>query len=141
MAEEAQQKSQRPQIKKLARNIIETQSKEENEQLSQWRRKWYPQASKEPVVYDAQSKSLMPMSPAQQQTMAMVQNLGNADPQFDLRFMNAMIAHHEGAIAMAQDAMKKSMRPEIKQLAQDITTSQQAEIDQMKRWRQAWYKK
>ena len=41
---------------------------------------------------------------------------------------------------MAQDALSKSQRPEVKQLAQNIITSQQAEIDQMKQWRQAWYK-
>jgi len=52
-----------------------------------------------------------------------------------------MIPHHQGAITMAQDALSKSKRPEIKQLAQEIITSQQKEIDQMKQWRQAWYKK
>jgi len=56
-----------------------------------------------------------------------------------LRFMNAMIPHHEGAIAMAKDALQKSKRPEVKQLAQEIVTSQQKEVDQMKQWRKAWY--
>jgi len=53
--------------------------------------------------------------------------------------MNAMIPHHEGAIAMAKDALQKSKRPEVKQLAQEIVTSQQKEVDQMKQWRKAWY--
>jgi uncharacterized protein (DUF305 family) len=42
---------------------------------------------------------------------------------------------------MAKDALSKSKRSEIKQMAQDILTSQQKEIDQMKQWQQAWYKK
>lgn len=67
-------------------------------------------------------------------------DLGAADAQFDLRFINGMIAHHEGALTMGQDALSKSKRPEIKQLAQDIVAAQQAEIKQMKQWRQAWYK-
>jgi len=71
--------------------------------------------------------------------MAMLQDLGTADAEFDLRFMNAMIEHHEGAITMAKDALSKSA-PNLKQLAQDIATSQQSEISQMKQWRQAWYK-
>jgi uncharacterized protein (DUF305 family) len=73
--------------------------------------------------------------------MKMSKNLGSADAEFDLRFINEMIAHHESAITMAQDALSKSQRPEIKDLAQDIVAAQQAEIEQMKQWRQAWYKK
>jgi uncharacterized protein (DUF305 family) len=41
---------------------------------------------------------------------------------------------------MAKDVLGKSKRPEIKKLAQDILSSQQKEIDQMKQWRKAWYK-
>jgi uncharacterized protein (DUF305 family) len=52
-----------------------------------------------------------------------------------------MIPHHEGAVTMAQDALKKSQRPEIKKLAQAIITSQDAEINQMKQWRKSWYNK
>jgi uncharacterized protein (DUF305 family) len=66
-------------------------------------------------------------------------DLGQSDAEFDLRFLNAMIPHHEGALTMAQDVLSKSQRPEMKQLAEDILTSQQKEIDQMKQWRQTWY--
>jgi uncharacterized protein (DUF305 family) len=68
-------------------------------------------------------------------------DLGAGDAEFDLRFINAMIPHHEGAVTMAQDALSKSKRPEIKKLAQNILTSQQTEINEMKKWRQAWYNK
>ncbi len=139
MAEEAQQKSQRSQIKQLAKNIIAAQNREENQLLRQWRKAWYPQASEEPVTYGGDSKTI-PMSEQQSQSMMMAQELGAADAEFDLRFMNAMIPHHESAITMAKDALKKSKRSEIKQLAQEIITSQQQEIDQMKEWRQAWYR-
>jgi len=83
---------------------------------------------------------MMAMSPEQMQAMMMKGDLGAADAEFDLRFLNAMIPHHEGAITMAKDVLSKSKRPEIKKLAQDILTSQQKEIDQMKEWRKAWYK-
>lgn len=68
-------------------------------------------------------------------------NLGTADAEFDLRFINAMIPHHEGAVIMAKDALKKSKRPEIQKLAQEIISSQETEIKQMQQWRQNWYKK
>ena len=140
MAKEAQQKSQRPEIKKLADDIIKAQNKEIN-QLKQWRKAWYPQASSTPIAYNPQMGHTMPMSQEQMKGMMMDMNLGAADSEFDQRFINAMIPHHEGAITMAQDALSKSKRPEIKRLAQDIITSQKAEIEQMKQWRQAWYKK
>jgi len=140
MAEEAQQKSQRSEIKQLAGNIIETQNREENELLRKWRPAWYPEAGNEFVTYGGEVKPVVPMSEQQKQSMTMLEDLGSADAEFDLQFMNAMIAHHEGAISMAQDALSKSERPEIKQLAQEIANSQQAEIEQMKQWRKAWYK-
>ena len=138
MAKEALEKSQRPEIKQLANNIIEAQNKE-IAQMKQWRTAWYPKASQQPVAYGGANKSVMPMSAKQQDMMS--QDLGAADNEFDLRFLNAMIPHHEGAIVMAKDAISKSTRPEIKQLNQDILTSQQAEITQMKQWRKAWYDK
>lgn len=139
MANQAEQKSQRSEIKSLARNIIITQNREENELLTKWRKQWYPNAPQELVMYGGKEKSTMPMSAEYRQMMSMQRDLGVADAQFDLRFMNAMISHHEGAIVMAKDALQKSNRPEIKQLAQEIANSQQAEVDQMKQWRKGWY--
>ena len=66
-------------------------------------------------------------------------DLGAADDQFDLRFINAMLPHHEGAVTMAKEVLEKSDRPEIKEMAQEIIASQQQEIAQMKQWRKAWY--
>jgi uncharacterized protein (DUF305 family) len=139
MAKEAQQKSKRPEIQNLAADIIKAQDIEIN-QMKQWRQAWYPQASAQPVAYNSQMGHSMPMSQDQMQGMMMSMDLGAADDQFDLRFLNAMIPHHEGAVVMAQDALSKSKRPEIQTLAQEIIASQKAEIEQMKQWKQAWYK-
>ncbi len=140
MAKEAQQKSKRPEIKKLAEEIIKAQNKEIAE-LKQWRTAWYPKAPSTPTAWHAQMNHTMAMSPEQSKAMRMDMDLGAGDAEFDLRFINAMIPHHEGAVTMAQDALSKSKRPEIKKLAQSIISSQQKEIEQMKQWRQAWYKK
>ena len=138
-AKEAQQKSKRPEVLKLAAGIIQAQNKELN-QMKQWRQSWYPKASAKPVAYNSQMGHSMPMSQDQMKGMMMSMNLGSADDQFDLRFLNAMIPHHEGAVVMAQDALSKSKRPEIKKLAAEIIASQKAEIKQMQQWKQAWYK-
>ena len=138
MAKEAQQKSKRPEIQKLAAEIITAQDKEIN-QMKQWRQAWYPKASAEPIAYNAQMGHSMPMSLDQKKGMMMNMDLGAADGQFDLRFINAMTPHHEGAVTMANDALKNSKRPEVQKLAKDIISSQEVEIAQMKQWRKAWY--
>ncbi len=48
-------------------------------------------------------------------------------------FLTGMIQHHEGAVAMAKEVQAKGSDPEVKKLADAIVTSQQAEIDQMKK--------
>ena len=138
MANVAQEKSKRPEIKKLASEIIKAQDKEIT-QLKQWRTVWYPGESSTPVAYDAKTGKTVAMPQEQMQGMMMNMDLGAANSEFDLRFINAMIPHHESAITMAQDALRKSKRPEIKKLAQSIIDSQQAEINQMKQWRKNWY--
>lgn len=140
MAKSALEKSKRPEIKQLANNIIKAQNKE-IAQLKQWRTAWYPKASQQPVAFGGANTPVMPMSTKQHESMMMSSDLGAADDKFDLRFLDAMIPHHEGALVMAKDALNKSTRPEIKQLNKDILASQQAEITQMKQWRKAWYNK
>jgi len=140
MAKDAKAKSQRPEIQKLADEIIKAQTKEIAD-LQAWRKQWYPSASSMPMAHNAQMGHMMEMTPEQMKGMMMSQDLGAKDAEFDLRFINAMIPHHDGAVLMAQDASIKSTHPEIKKLAQDIIFSQQAEIKQMQEWRMTWYKK
>jgi uncharacterized protein (DUF305 family) len=140
MAKEAQQKSKRPEIQKLAADIIQAQDKE-IAQMKQWRKAWYPKASSTPMAYSAQMGHMMAMSSEQKKGMMMSQDLGAADADFDLRFINAMIPHHEGAVTMAKEVLGKTKRPEVKQLAKEIVTSQKAEIEQMQQWRKTWYGK
>ncbi len=59
--------------------------------------------------------------------------------EFDRRFIASMSAHHESAIEMAQVALENAEHPEIKQLAQEIIQTQEAENEQMTRWYSEWY--
>jgi uncharacterized protein (DUF305 family) len=139
MAQDVLKQSKRPEMKKLATNIIAAQKREIN-QMKEWRKTWYPKADNTPMAYHAAMGHMMAMTPEQMQSMMMTMDLGAADDQFDLRFINAMIPHHEGALVMAEDALKKSKRPEMKKLSEEILTSQKKEILQMKEWRKSWYK-
>lgn len=51
---------------------------------------------------------------------------------FDRMFSELMIAHHEGAVTMAQQELANGANPAAKELAQQIVTAQQAEIATMK---------
>jgi uncharacterized protein (DUF305 family) len=68
-------------------------------------------------------------------------DIGPADANYDLRFIDSMIPHHQGALVMAQEVLQKSKRPELIKLAKSIITEQNKEIAQMKQWRKQWYPK
>lgn len=59
--------------------------------------------------------------------------------EYDQTFIDGMVPHHLAAVDMAKVAQEKGEHPEIKQLANDIITSQSKEIDQLKAWRKSWY--
>jgi uncharacterized protein (DUF305 family) len=50
----------------------------------------------------------------------------------DERFIDAMVPHHQGAIAMARVALKNAEHEEIQELSRNIISSQQAEIQELK---------
>lgn len=50
----------------------------------------------------------------------------------DRRFIDAMVPHHQGAIAMAKVALKNAQHEQIKQLSRNIISTQQAEIEELK---------
>lgn len=57
----------------------------------------------------------------------------------DAHFIEQMIPHHEDAITMANLALEKSNREEIRGLAHNIIDSQSREIRQMKEWYKNWF--
>ena len=50
----------------------------------------------------------------------------------DEHFIDAMVTHHEGAVEMARVALKNAEHPQIKQLAENIISTQKAEIKELK---------
>lgn len=122
MAKQAQAAGEHPEIKQLAEAIITAQQTEIG-QLQTWRSAWYPDLAKTAGM----GMDMGPLVVAE-----------GAAP-FDQRFIEAMIPHHEGAIAMARDALQKAERQEIKAIAQAIITAQEAEIVQMRQWLKQWY--
>jgi uncharacterized protein (DUF305 family) len=50
----------------------------------------------------------------------------------DRAFIDAMVPHHQGAIAMAKVALKNAEHEEIKELSRNIVSTQQSEIEELK---------
>jgi uncharacterized protein (DUF305 family) len=71
-----------------------------------------------------------------QEDMTTLQN----SKDFDKAFLEAMIPHHQLALMMVRMLEAGSNRPEMQQLAKNITTSQSKEIELMQGWYAEWYK-
>lgn len=63
---------------------------------------------------------------------------GKTGDEFDRTFIQAMIAHHQGAIDMANMAKQNALHQEIKDMADDIISAQTTEINQMSQWQKEW---
>jgi uncharacterized protein (DUF305 family) len=131
MARPADSNALQPELKAFARKVIEDQSRE-IALMTQWRDQWFPGRPKTQNIMEmpGMAMSMMDISPDHMQKMT-----GAA---FDKMFVDMMIPHHEGAVTMARDALAKSRRPEIRELAQRIIDAQQREIEMMKRWKSEW---
>jgi uncharacterized protein (DUF305 family) len=129
MARVALKNAEHEEIIELSRNIISSQQAE-IEELKAIKKEEFGTA-----------EVPMEMSPQQMRSMGMMmdpQQLANQEP-FDKAFIDAMIPHHQSAIVMAKVALEESENPEIKELAQNIVSAQQSEIEQMRQWREEWY--
>jgi uncharacterized protein (DUF305 family) len=131
MAKLAQTKAQRPEVKELANNIIDSQGKEIN-QMKDWYKTWF---SKE-VPQDNQVMNQHGMMGTSNSThmgmMGDASDMTNLEKStdFDRAFIEEMIPHHQMAVMMASMLKNGTERPEMKKLADDIIAAQTKEIDQ-----------
>ncbi len=57
---------------------------------------------------------------------------------YDKAFIEMMIDHHEGAVAMAKLSDTRAKHDEVKQLSKDIIAAQEKELVEMKQWQKDW---
>lgn len=85
----------------------------------------------------AMSGPMTPASQAYMQPMRKMQQDMQAMPMTgdpDKDFVMMMTPHHQAAVGMAQAYLKYGTDPGLKKMAQDIISSQEAEIRQMDAW-------
>lgn len=118
LAEQAMTNSNRREIKDLAEMIIESEPKLIAE-LYEFKREWYRDRRQAPAPS--------------------VPNLGAADDTFDLRFINALIAHHEEGVLMANEAKIKTSRAAVIDNADAVSNFLSASKQMLIEWRKEWY--
>ncbi|GAA1380084.1 DUF305 domain-containing protein [Catellatospora chokoriensis] len=125
MAQLAATRAADPEVKALAEQIRAAQDPE-IATMTGWLRTWQRPTAMPGHETGHQGMPGM-MSDAQ---LATLEAASGRD--FDRMFSELMIAHHEGAVTMAQQELANGANPAAKELAQRIVTAQQAEIATMK---------
>lgn len=115
--------TQRPEMKQFARDIIRSQTAE-IEQMQAWLKQWYGDRTTN-VEYTPMMRDLTQLK-------------GDA---LDRAFLEDMQMHHRSAVMMSHFLLNGNLatHPEVKTLAEGISTSQQKEIKEMAVWLQNWF--
>ncbi|MFC4495639.1 DUF305 domain-containing protein [Streptomyces ovatisporus] len=126
MADLAASRAGSPEVEKLSEDIEKAQGPE-IEKMSGWLKSWGEEVPEEMPGMD-HSQHGMPgmMSPGDMKKLKKA-----SGKEFDTAFLKMMIEHHEGAVSMAATEKSKGSYEPAKDMAQDISTSQTAEIKQM----------
>lgn len=114
-------------LKEFGRKVAEDQAKD-IERLRSWREQWYGHAPKAVNTQLAGGESL---------NMKMSHSDAASGHELDMRFIDMMIPHHQGAIAMSREALTRAQRPELKQLAQETIAKQEKEIADLQAWKKS----
>jgi uncharacterized protein (DUF305 family) len=118
LAEQAERNTTRQEIHTLTEDIKENEPKLIQE-LYDWKKEWYQDTEK---VEDPEAV-----------------NLGGKDDKADLRFLNALISHHEAGIEMTREVRAKSTRSEILNNADAVENFLSQSLLTLKGWRMDWY--
>ena len=110
--------SERSEIKRLSSEIRKHEPIS-IEELYRWKSEWYGDRK-----------------PVQEPETA---HLGSYNKTFDLRFLNALIAHHENGMRLAKEIRLKSSRSNILDNADTEEHALNESTDMLRKWRKEWY--
>ena len=127
MAAMAEGRTDNPEVLALA-SAIEAAQQPEMDQLTAWLTEW---------GQPAPSAGMGGMDHSPGGGMMTQQEMGGlmaaSGSEFDRQWLTMMIAHHRGAIEMANTEISDGSNPDAQQMARTIVETQQQEIDTMQR--------
>jgi uncharacterized protein (DUF305 family) len=134
MSEKALAFAGKQEIKDLANDIVQSQSREMTTLLD-WQEKWGYERT-----YNGGHNGHTGGGAAMADDMIGMQDSleGKEGKEFDVIFLKQMIIHHTQAIDMSKPAATNAKRDEIKTFAHNVITAQEKEIQLMKQWQQEW---
>ena len=127
MAEMALDRALHPELRAMARDIVDSQSSEIDEM----------KAIKEANFGTGMVPSKMNPINVENMGMISMEELQQA-ADFDCAFLDSMIPHHAAAIPLASVVLRRSDLSELKDLARAIKDAQSREIGEMESWLAAW---
>lgn len=119
MAELAVDRAVNDDLRSLAQNIVETQTAE-RETMQTWLKDWYG-FNFEPEMNPGEDRMLKEMSIMK-------------GAEFEIDFMRQMTMHHMAGINDAVPCTASAGRVELKELCNDIASTQMREAEQMRQW-------
>ncbi|MDO9456749.1 DUF305 domain-containing protein [Nocardioides sp.] len=128
LAELAPERAADPRVRRLAASIDAGQGREIVVMATWLVDHGQPEPTVESVA--AMSSTGMPGMLDQSQLAALAATDGAA---FDRRFLEDMVQHHQGAVAMAEDVLGTGEDVRVTEMATDVVASQNAEIARMRR--------
>jgi uncharacterized protein (DUF305 family) len=124
MAELAVDKATHPELKRVAEDIVRTQTAE-IKRMQRWLRSWYGVRVR-PRMTEQDMRDMRELE-------------GATGAAFELRFMALMTVHHALAVERAGIAARRAGHAQLRRLARAIVRAQEREIDQFRDWTVAWY--
>lgn len=133
MSEMVEAGTDRKELLDLAQAIMQTQT-QELMKMQEWQTQWgYEKTmgghSSHAGMGNEMSGTMMDMGKE-------LEGLKGSD--FDKKFLELMIEHHQQAVDMSKYASTNAKHQEVKDLAKAITSAQNTEIAQMKQWQMDW---
>jgi uncharacterized protein (DUF305 family) len=119
-----------PEVRELAEQIKAAQDPE-IQVMSEWLQEW---GAPMEMGDDHGSHDMGGLTMSGMMTDEEMQALADATgTDFDRMWLQMMIAHHEGAVAMADQVRTESSNPDVTALAEAVISGQTAEIDTMQK--------
>ena len=130
MAKIAQEKATHGELKGLAGAIIRAQE-DEIKRMGTWRTELADSATPDASKSGGMGGMVMPGMDVDLDKL-------KASANFDRDFIAAMIPHHQSAIDMSKAALPNLKHSALRDMAKDVITTQQVEIDRMNGWLKDW---